>query len=86
MSKNSAKWYGKMGHCPICQNVCSERTPTPCYKCQRLDPKAASAWFASHKSQDYAGSVAPVVKAVDPLAIFNVGPCAHDIPGTCDYC
>lgn len=24
--------------------------------------------------------------AADPLAPFNTGPCAHDIPGTCDYC
>lgn len=24
--------------------------------------------------------------AADPLAVFNTGPCAHDIPGTCDFC
>lgn len=53
------KWYGKMGHCPLCNGLCSERIPTPCGKCQRTDPKVATKWFAAHDSRSYGGSVQP---------------------------
>jgi hypothetical protein len=85
MTTNKAtKWYGSIGHCPLCNGLCSERIPTPCGKCQRKDPKAASKWFAAHSASNYGGATAP--KAADPLAIFNAVPCAHNVPGTCDFC
>jgi hypothetical protein len=56
MYKKIEKWTGKIGHCPLCGGLCSERIPFPCSKCSRKDSAAADKWIKAHPAAFFAGS------------------------------